>query len=120
KGMLQGDLGAGKTSLVGAILQHLGSSDVVSSPTFSLVNEYQAPFGYVYHFDLYRINGVEELYDFGFEEYFRPDSLVIIEWPEIARDLLSDEHTLLKLSYAPEGGRYVEVLENGLFSSGEL
>ncbi len=118
--LLQGDLGSGKTSLVGAILAFLGSSDAVSSPTFSLVNEYQAPFGPVFHFDLYRIHSIEELFDFGFEEYFRPDALVLIEWPAIARELIPAEHLLLKFSYAPEGGRHVEVLKNGLFSSGEL
>lgn len=81
--LLKGNLGAGKTTFTQFLLKHLGSSDEVSSPTYALVNEYSASQGKVYHFDLYRLNSIEEVYDIGMEEYLDEAFLCIIEWPEI-------------------------------------
>lgn len=85
---LVGDLGAGKTTLVNVICERLGVSELVSSPTFSIVNEYQAKDVEIIHMDLYRIERTEELYDMGFEEYLDRNAVVFIEWPDIAGSLI--------------------------------
>jgi tRNA threonylcarbamoyladenosine biosynthesis protein TsaE len=86
---LYGQMGAGKTTLVKQICESLQVPDVVNSPTFSLVNEYLQPNGEpIYHFDFYRINKLEEAYDFGYEEYFYSGHLCLIEWPEIIDELI--------------------------------
>ena len=90
---LTGDLGAGKTTLVKEICKQLGINDLVSSPTFSIINEYQDGKGdmKVYHIDLYRIADEEELTNIGFEDYLYSGGLVFIEWPQIAEQLLPSE-----------------------------
>lgn len=76
-------MGAGKTSLIKAICKHLGIEDSISSPTFSIVNEYQSRNGQIiYHFDFYRIRKIEEVYDIGFEDYFDSGNICLLEWPE--------------------------------------
>lgn len=86
---LRGEMGAGKTTLVGAILARLGSVDTVTSPTFALINHYRTAAGRpVYHFDFYRIDRIEEAYDFGYEEYFYSGELCLVEWPEKIEELL--------------------------------
>lgn len=79
--LLMGDLGAGKTAFTRGLVKGYGSTSRVSSPTFTLVHEYQGPVT-VYHFDLYRLNDPEELYDIGFSDYFTPDTVRVIEWPD--------------------------------------
>ncbi|MCD9853127.1 tRNA (adenosine(37)-N6)-threonylcarbamoyltransferase complex ATPase subunit type 1 TsaE [Epilithonimonas sp. JDS] len=86
--LLKGNLGAGKTTFSQFLLRELGSQDEISSPTYSIVNEYDTPKGKVFHFDLYRLKSVEEAYDFGIEEYLDNGYLSIIEWPEIYMDEL--------------------------------
>ena len=87
-----GELGAGKTTFIQAICRNLGIEVEVNSPTFSLVNEYFTPEGNsIFHFDLYRIETPEELFDMGYEEYFYSGSLCLIEWPEKARNLIPDD-----------------------------
>lgn len=82
----RGEMGAGKTTLIGAILDRLGSADTVTSPTFALVNQYDTAGGRpVFHFDFYRIDRIEEAYDFGYEEYFYSGNLCLVEWPEKSR-----------------------------------
>lgn len=81
--LLKGNLGAGKTTFTKSLVKALGSDDNVDSPTYALVNEYHSPKGKIFHFDLYRVNDVEELYDMGIEEYLETGYLSIIEWPEI-------------------------------------
>ncbi|MBS1548890.1 MAG: tRNA (adenosine(37)-N6)-threonylcarbamoyltransferase complex ATPase subunit type 1 TsaE [Bacteroidetes bacterium] len=81
--VLKGNLGAGKTTFTQFLLQQLGSTDVVSSPTYAIVNEYSSPKGKIFHFDLYRLNSIEEVLDIGIEEYLDSACLSIIEWPEI-------------------------------------
>ncbi len=88
----KGTMGAGKTTLIRAICEQLGVSDVVTSPTFALVNEYTSIKGNpVYHFDFYRIKNIEEVFDLGYEDYFyNPDALCLIEWPELIENLLPE------------------------------
>ncbi len=80
--LFYGDMGVGKTTLIRAIVKVLGSEDEVSSPTFSIVNEYQLQNDKIYHFDLYRINDIEEAYNFGIEDYLDSENWKLIEWPE--------------------------------------
>jgi len=86
-----GAMGSGKTTMIKAICKQLGALDTVTSPSFSLVNEYRTAGGSsLYHFDLYRIKFIEELYDVGYEEYFFGDSYLFIEWAEKAESLIPD------------------------------
>lgn len=94
--LLKGNLGAGKTTFSQVLVKKLGSDDEVSSPTYSIVNEYKAPEGKIFHFDLYRMNDLEEIYDIGIEEYLDSGLLSIIEWPEIYEEELEglEYHTM--------------------------
>ncbi|SHL60560.1 tRNA (adenosine(37)-N6)-threonylcarbamoyltransferase complex ATPase subunit type 1 TsaE [Chryseobacterium polytrichastri] len=86
--LLKGNLGAGKTTFTQVLLKNLGSTDEVNSPTYSIVNEYNTPKGKIFHFDLYRLKSIEEVYDIGIEEYLDNAFLCIIEWPEVYEDEL--------------------------------
>jgi len=88
--LFYGDMGVGKTTLVKAIIKTLGSQDDVQSPTYSIVNEYKVNDTVLYHFDLYRIESIEEVYDFGIEDYLDSNNWCFIEWPEIIEDILPD------------------------------
>ncbi len=91
--ILKGNLGAGKTTFTQHLMKALGSQDEISSPTYSIVNEYNSAKGKVFHFDLYRLKNIEEAFDFGIEEYLDNAFLCIIEWPEIYEsELLPEEH----------------------------
>lgn len=93
-----GAMGAGKTTLISAIMEHLGSDDTVTSPTFALVNQYGTASGEaVYHFDFYRINRIEEVFDMGYEEYFYSGDLCLIEWPELIEDLLPEDAMVVRI-----------------------
>ncbi len=93
-----GAMGAGKTTLISAIMEYLGSEDNVTSPTFALVNQYGTSSGeVVYHFDFYRINRIEEVFDMGYEEYFYSGDLCLIEWPELIEDLLPEDAMVVKI-----------------------
>lgn len=81
--LLKGNLGAGKTTFTQYLLRELGSTEDISSPTYSIVNEYRLPQGKVFHFDLYRMKDITEVFDIGMEEYLDSGALCIIEWPEI-------------------------------------
>lgn len=97
--LLEADMGVGKTTFVKAICKEIGVSDNVSSPTFSIVNEYRSEGGPpIYHFDLYRLKNVEELFDIGFEEYLDSGYLCLIEWPALASGLLPTEHILVEIT----------------------
>ncbi|WP_047445020.1 tRNA (adenosine(37)-N6)-threonylcarbamoyltransferase complex ATPase subunit type 1 TsaE [Alistipes sp. ZOR0009] len=107
---LYGQMGAGKTTLVKQICESLQVPDVVNSPTFSLVNEYLQPNGEpIYHFDFYRINKLEEAYDFGYEEYFYSGHLCLIEWPEIIDELIPDDAVKLHIKVVDENKRVIEI-----------
>lgn len=87
----RGEMGAGKTTLIGEIVAQLGSEDNVTSPTFAIINQYSGDEERViYHFDFYRINKIEEAYDFGYEEYFYSGDLCLVEWPEKVEELLPE------------------------------
>ena len=90
--LFRGEMGAGKTTLIRAIMAELGSDDTISSPTFAIVNHYSTAQGEaVYHFDFYRIERPEEALDFGYEEYFYSGDLCLVEWPEKIEGLLPEE-----------------------------
>ena len=95
--LFYGDMGVGKTTLIKAIVKILGSTDEVSSPTFSIVNEYKTGRSGVYHFDLYRIENIEEAYDFGIEDYLDSEYWKFIEWPEKLEPLLLDGFDKIQL-----------------------
>jgi len=107
-----GKMGAGKTTFVKAICEELGSEDVITSPTFSIVNEYtthQSPIttDLIYHFDFYRIKKLEEVYDMGYEEYFYSGALCLIEWPELIEDILPDDAVKVTIEEQADGTRKV-------------
>ncbi|PZD78325.1 tRNA (adenosine(37)-N6)-threonylcarbamoyltransferase complex ATPase subunit type 1 TsaE [Mesonia sp. K7] len=95
--LFYGDLGAGKTTLIKTIVCLLGSDDIVTSPTFSLVNEYKNKKEIMYHFDFYRIENEDEAYDIGFEEYFTSGKWLFIEWPENISNILYGEAISIKI-----------------------
>lgn len=101
-----GPMGAGKTTLISAIMEYLGSADTVTSPTFALVNQYytasQEP---VYHFDFYRINSLAEAFDMGYEEYFYSGDLCLVEWPERVEELLPDDVMIVRIEPLDETTR---------------
>lgn len=94
--LLKGNLGAGKTTFTQLLVKTLGSKDEVSSPTYSIVNEYDSPAGKIFHFDLYRMKDIAEVYDIGMDEYLDRGYLSIIEWPEIYGEELAQlpHHTM--------------------------
>ena len=94
-----GEMGVGKTTLIKSICKVLNVQDIVTSPTFSVVNEYQNKDGNsLYHFDFYRIKNQEELFDLGLEEYIYSDNYCFIEWPEKAEGLLSDNFVQVQMT----------------------
>ena len=103
-------MGAGKTTLIAEIVAALGSSDVVTSPTFALVNEYNTgDDGVVYHFDFYRIDRVEEAFDMGYEEYFYSGELCLVEWPEKIEELLPDDVMTVWITIDGDSARTFEI-----------
>ena len=94
-----GEMGVGKTTLIKSICKALNVQDIVTSPTFSVVNEYQTDIGgAIFHFDFFRIKNKEELLDFGFEEYIYSDNYCLIEWPEKAEGLLDDNFAEIRMT----------------------
>ncbi|WP_037321431.1 tRNA (adenosine(37)-N6)-threonylcarbamoyltransferase complex ATPase subunit type 1 TsaE [Salegentibacter sp. Hel_I_6] len=88
--LFYGEMGAGKTTLIKALVEALGSKDKVSSPTFSLVNEYHTPREPIYHFDFYRLEDPNEALDIGIEEYFNSKGWIFIEWPQKIQEFLEE------------------------------
>lgn len=105
--LLKGDLGAGKTTLVKAIVKQLGSNEEVSSPTFGIVNEISVANASAFHLDLYRIENSEELQEFGFEEYLNSGGYCFIEWPEIAMTLITQPHHTITLKHVNDSTRNI-------------
>ncbi len=103
-----GKMGAGKTTFVKAVCEELGVEDVITSPTFAIINEYSQPDGTpLYHFDFYRIKKLEEVYDMGYEDYFYSGSLCFIEWPELIEDVLPDDAVRVSIEEQADGSRQV-------------
>ena len=101
-----GSMGAGKTTFIKAICEELGVEDVVTSPTFAIVNEYEGECP-IYHFDFYRIKKLEEVYDMGYEDYFYSGALCFIEWPELIEDILPEDAVRVSIEEQPDGSRRV-------------
>lgn len=105
-----GKMGAGKTTFIKAVCEELGVSDVITSPTFAIVNEYQSDTQEltVFHFDFYRIKKLEEVYDMGYEDYFYGGGLCFIEWPELIEELLPEDAVKVTIAEQEDGSRVVE------------
>ena len=102
-----GRMGAGKTTFIKALCEELGVEDVITSPTFAIINEYtRRPGGEpVYHFDFYRIKKLDEVYDMGYEDYFYSGALCLIEWPELIEEILPEDAVRVEITAAPDGSR---------------
>ena len=105
-----GHMGAGKTTFIKAICEELGISEGVNSPTFAIVNEYRSDTTgeLVYHFDFYRINKIEEVYDLGYEDYFYSGALCFLEWSEKVEELLPPETVMVTIKEVENSARMVE------------
>lgn len=105
-----GKMGAGKTTFIKAICEEMGVEDVITSPTFAIVNEYtsQKTGDTIYHFDFYRIKKLEEVYDMGYEDYFYGGSICFLEWPELIEDLLPEDAVKVSIEETEDGGRIVK------------
>jgi tRNA threonylcarbamoyladenosine biosynthesis protein TsaE len=104
-----GGMGAGKTTFIKAICQHLGVKDAVTSPTFAIVNEYGSDIGPIYHFDFYRIKNLGEVMDLGFEDYAYSGNLCLMEWPELIEELLPEDTTNVHIAETGNGMRIVSI-----------
>lgn len=104
---LRGEMGAGKTTAVSHWLHALGSSDRASSPTFSLVNEYESPFGPIYHFDLHRLDWASEVAAIGFEDYLESGQPCWVEWPDRAGELMPSDAVTVHIEVLEDGARKV-------------
>ena len=108
-----GKMGAGKTTFIKAICEELGVEDVITSPTFAIVNEYTPssvllpPSSKIFHFDFYRIKKLEEVYDMGYEDYFYSGALCFIEWPELIEELLPEDAVRVTIAEEADGTRTV-------------
>ena len=103
-----GKMGAGKTTFVKAVCEELGVDDVITSPTFAIINEYETPSNSpIYHFDFYRIKKLEEVFDMGYEDYFYSGALCFIEWPELIEDILPDDAVRVSIAEQEDGSRVV-------------
>lgn len=116
---LIGDLGAGKTTMTQSLAKSLGVDDYITSPTFTIVNEYEGRIP-LYHFDVYRIGSSEEMYDIGFDEYIDGDGVCIIEWANLIEDILPEEYLYIEMNYketgremilTPKGEKYEEIVK---------
>lgn len=105
-----GKMGAGKTTFVKAICEELGVEDVITSPTFAIVNEYQSTKtgGPIYHFDFYRIKKLDEVYDMGYEDYFYSGAPCFLEWPELIEEILPNDAVKVIITEQEDGTRIVE------------
>lgn len=102
-------MGAGKTTFIKAVCEELGVKDVITSPTFAIINEYTAGNGMpVYHFDFYRIKKMEEVYDMGCDEYFYSGNYCFMEWPEMIEDALPEDAIKITITPQNDGSRIVE------------
>ena len=105
-----GKMGAGKTTFIKAICEELGVEDVITSPTFAIVNDYTSAKdgSHIFHFDFYRIKKLEEVYDMGYEDYVYSGSLCFIEWPELIEEILPGDAVKVTITQHEDGSRTVE------------
>ncbi|MCX7749251.1 MAG: tRNA (adenosine(37)-N6)-threonylcarbamoyltransferase complex ATPase subunit type 1 TsaE [Clostridia bacterium] len=112
---LTGDLGTGKTAFTNGLARALGIKEHITSPTFTIVNEYQARLP-LYHFDVYRISDPEEMFEIGFDEYMEGDGVTVIEWADLIRDLLPPEFIWVDIGKdkdSPENRRIIQIKFKG-------
>ena len=107
--LFNGEMGVGKTTLIKTLVKLLGSDDIISSPTYSLVNEYKTPNDSIFHFDLYRVEDEEELYNFGIEEYLSTNHWLLVEWPELLKGLLQTKANTLEIKLNENGTRTLTI-----------
>ena len=108
---MHGAMGVGKTTFVKAICEEMGVQDTINSPTFAIVNEYHtAKENIIYHFDFYRIDDVQEAYDFGYEDYFYSDAMCFIEWPEKIDSILPNDTVEVHFTEETDGSRSIRIL----------
>lgn len=107
--LFYGEMGVGKTTLIKTLVKLLGSNDEVSSPTFSIVNDYKGIDCSIYHFDLFRVTSEEEVLNFGFEDYLDNQHWMFIEWPEIVIPLLMKDFNSIKMSYKNDSSRIIKL-----------
>lgn len=110
---LEGELGTGKTTLIQAIGDALGVSEAITSPTFTLVNEYYSRTGTLYHVDLYRLDSIGEIVQAGIDGFFYADGICVIEWPEKARGILPAECLYIMLKHEGEEQRSISIQAKG-------
>lgn len=110
----QGEMGAGKTTLIKVICERLGVRDAMSSPTFSIVNEYRDEHDLpVYHFDFYRIEHTQEALDIGIDEYFYSGAICLIEWPDRIKALIPEQHLEISIKLVGDTGREITISSYG-------
>ncbi len=110
--LFYGDMGAGKTTLIKSICEYLGTAEPVTSPTFSIVNEYIGANAKIYHFDFYRLKNQSEALDMGYEEYFYSGEYCFVEWPEKIPDLLPPHCAELRITANADGSREITLRKN--------
>ncbi len=108
--LFQGEMGAGKTTFIRHLVNHMQTDDEVSSPTYAIVNTYETGFGKVFHFDCYRFDSVEEAYDIGMEEYLYGNEICLIEWPDRVAELLPEQVLVISLSAQADGSRTLKIV----------
>lgn len=108
-----GKMGAGKTTFIKAVCETLGVTDVITSPTFAIVNEYRSETAgeLIYHFDFYRIKKLDEVYDMGYEDYFYSGAVCFIEWPELIEELLPGNTVKVTIEEVEDGKRKLTLEE---------
>ena len=104
---LTGDLGTGKTTLTKAIAAGLGVTDVITSPTFNIVKQYDSGRLPLDHFDVYRIGDVDEMYEIGYEEYFFGDGVCVIEWADLIEEIIPDDAVRIEIEYGEKEGERI-------------
>jgi tRNA threonylcarbamoyladenosine biosynthesis protein TsaE len=108
--LFNGDMGVGKTTLIKSLAKKLGVNDATSSPTFSLVNEYQLPNNqYIYHFDVYRLKNETEALDMGIDDYLYSGNWCFIEWAEKIPNLIPENHSVIEIKMLPDGKRHLVI-----------
>ena len=104
---LTGDLGTGKTALTKSIAEGLGITEVITSPTFNIVKEYYSGRIPMYHFDVYRIGDIDEMYELGYEEYFYGNGVCIVEWADLIEDIIPEDAIRIDIEYGENEGERI-------------
>lgn len=110
---LIGDLGTGKTTLTKSIARGLGIDEIITSPTFNIVKEYRSGRLPLFHFDVYRIGDIDEMYEIGYEEYFFGEGVCVVEWADIIEEIIPEDAMVIRISYGASEGERVYEIEEG-------